>query len=235
MHSLIGNLDAALHGGRFMAFFLVFAGGLLSSLTPCVYPMIPITISVIGGQKQGSRFHSFFLSVFYVLGIAVIYTALGIAAVASGTLFGTISSNTWVLFTVANICLIFGLSMFDVFMINVPFLTNLHSGKAKGGSFAGVFLMGIIFGLVASPCTAPVLGVVLAFVSTTKSYVYGGSLLFVYALGLGTLLILIGTFSGALLRLPKSGKWMEYVKKFFGVIMFGMAEYFLIQMGKGMF
>lgn len=235
METLLSNLDTALHGSRFVAFFLVFAGGLLSSLTPCVYPMIPITISVIGGQKQISRFHSFFLSVFYVLGIAVIYTALGIAAVASGTLFGSISSNTWVLFAVANICLVFGLSMFDVFIINIPFLSNIRSGKARGGSFVGVFLMGIIFGLVASPCTAPVLGVVLAFVSTTKSYLYGGTLLFVYALGLGALLIVIGTFSGTLQRLPKSGKWMEYVKKFFGLVMLGMAEYFLIRMGRGMF
>jgi thiol:disulfide interchange protein len=197
--------------------------------------MIPITISIIGGQKQVGRFHSFFLSVFYVVGIAVIYTALGIAAVASGTLFGSISTNSWVLFGVANICLAFGLSMFGVFTINIPILSNMRIGKAKGGSFLGVFLMGIVFGLVASPCTAPVLGVVLAFVSTTKSYLYGGTLLFVYALGLGALLIVIGTFSGAMGRLPKSGRWMEYVKKFFGVIMFGMAEYYLVQMGKGMF
>jgi thiol:disulfide interchange protein DsbD len=235
MHSILASLDVALHGSRFTAIILVFAGGLLSSLTPCVYPMIPITISVIGGQKQTSRFHAFFLSVFYVLGIAVIYTSLGIAAVASGTLFGSISSNTWVLFAVANICLIFGLSMFDVFYVNIPFLSNLRVGKARGGSFVGVFLMGMIFGLVASPCTAPALGVILAFVATTKSYVYGGALLFAYALGLGTLLIVIGTFSGALGRLPKSGKWMVYVKKVFGVVMFGMAEYFLVQMGKGMF
>jgi len=235
MDALLGNIDTALHGSRYLAFILVFAGGLLSSLTPCVYPMIPITISVIGGQKQGDRFYSFFLSIFYVLGIAVIYTALGITAVASGTLFGSISSNVWVLFAVANICLIFGLSMFDVFTINIPFLSNIRSGKAKGGSFLGVFLMGLIFGLVASPCTAPVLGVILAFVSTTHSYFYGGALLFIYALGLGTLLIIIGTFSGAIQRLPKSGKWMVFIKKIFGVIMLGMAEYFLIQMGKGMF
>jgi thiol:disulfide interchange protein DsbD len=95
--------------------------------------------------------------------------------------------------------------------------------------------MGLIFGLVASPCTAPVLGVILAFVSTTHSYFYGGALLFIYALGLGTLLIIIGTFSGAIQRLPKSGKWMVFIKKIFGVIMLGMTEYFLIQMGKGMF
>jgi cytochrome c-type biogenesis protein len=235
MDALLGNIDTALHGSKYLAFVLVFAGGLLSSLTPCVYPMIPITIGVIGGQKQGDRFHSFFLSIFYVLGIAIIYTALGITAVASGSLFGSISSNTWVLFAVANICLLFGLSMFDVFTINIPFLSNIRSGKAKGGSFLGVFFMGLIFGLVASPCTAPVLGVILAFVSTTHSYFYGGSLLFIYALGLGTLLIIIGTFSGVIQRLPKSGKWMVYIKKIFGVIMLGMAEYFLIQMGKGLF
>ena len=93
MDSILGNLDSALHGSKSVAFFLVFIGGVFSSLTPCVYPMIPITISIIGGQKQTSRFHAFFLSIFYVIGIATVYSALGIIAVASGTLFGSISST----------------------------------------------------------------------------------------------------------------------------------------------
>jgi len=98
----------------------------------------------------------------------------------------------------------------------------------------GVFILGILFGLVASPCTAPVLGTILAFVASTKSYVYGASCMFVYAVGMGTLLIIIGTFSGAMQRLPKAGAWMNAIKKIFGAIMILMAEYFLIQMGKGM-
>jgi cytochrome c-type biogenesis protein len=231
----MNGLEHALQGSRFLAFGIVFLGGLLTSLTPCVYPMIPITVSIVVGQKKGSRFHALFLSIFYVLGIAVTYASLGLIAVASGSLFGSFSSNIWVLFGIANICILFGLSMLDVFMFNIPGLSALQKARPKGGSFFGVFMLGILFGLVASPCTAPILGVILAFVSTTKSYVYGASLLFVYALGVGTLLIVIGTFAGALSHLPKSGNWMNVVKKVFGFIMIAMGEYFLIQMGKNMF
>jgi cytochrome c-type biogenesis protein len=235
MDAIINGLEKALQGSHFLAFGIVFLGGILTSLTPCVYPMIPITISIIGGQKQRTRLHSFLLSVAYVFGIALTYSALGAIAVATGSLFGSISSNVWVLLAVANICILFGLSMLDVFIINIPFLSKLSAAKPSGGGFVGVLILGIIFGLVASPCTAPVLGVILAFASTSRSYVFGISLLFVYALGVGVLLIVIGTFTGIVTRLPKSGKWMVTVKKVFGYIMIAMGEYFLIQMGKGMF
>jgi cytochrome c-type biogenesis protein len=235
METVLKMLESALRAQGFLSLALVFLGGLLSSLTPCVYPMIPITVSIIGGQKQLSRWHSFFLSLFYVLGIAATYTALGVIAVATGSLFGSISSNVIVLFIVANICILFGLSMLDVFTLNLPFLSGINSKKPKGGSFLRVFVLGLIFGLVASPCTAPVLGVILAFVATSKSYVFGAGCMFLYALGMGALLILIGTFSGAVQRLPRAGAWMNIVKKVFGGIMILMGEYFLVQMGKGMF
>ena len=171
-----------------------------------------------------------------MLGIAVTYSALGIIAVATGTLFGSLSSNIWILFGVANLCILFGLSMLDVFVLHIPFIANLQGkNKPKGGSFLGVFLLGIIFGLVASPCTAPVLGVILTFVAASHSYVYGAGLLFTYAIGVGILLIAIGTFAGAVSHLPKSGAWMVKIKKIFGWLMIAMGEYFLIQMGKAMF
>jgi cytochrome c-type biogenesis protein len=234
MDGVINGLQAALQGSHFLAYGIVLLGGLLTSLTPCVYPMIPITVSIVMGQEKRSKYHAFFLSLVYVLGIATTYSALGIIAVASGSLFGSLSSNIWVLFAIANICILFGLSMLDVFMINIPMFAP-KAGKGKGASFIGVFFLGIAFGMVASPCTAPVLGVILAFVSTSHSYVFGSTLLFTYAMGVGVLLIVIGTFAGALQHLPKSGNWMNYVKKFFGFLMIGMGEYFLIQMGKGMF
>jgi cytochrome c-type biogenesis protein len=234
MESILKLLESALQSHSLFSFVLVFAGGLLTSLTPCVYPMIPITVSIIGGQKQLSRFHSLFLSLFYVLGIATTYTALGVIAVASGSIFGQISSNSIVLFIVANICILFGLSMLDVFNINLPFLSSLNSKKPKGGSFLGVFILGLLFGLIASPCTAPVLGLILTFVAASKSYAYGAGCMFTYAIGMSALLLVIGTFSGALQRLPKAGKWMNVVKKVFGGLMILMGEYFLVQMGKGM-
>jgi thiol:disulfide interchange protein DsbD len=235
MESILANLEGMLRHGSVLAFLAVYLGGVATSFTPCIYPMIPITISVIGGQKQRTRFHAFILSVWYVLGLAVTYTVLGIAAVATGSLFGTLSANTWVLFGIANVCILFGLSMFDVFMIDIPWLNRLQSGRPRGGSAAGVFVLGVLFGLVASPCTAPVLGVILAFASQSKSLFFGGSLLFVYAIGIGTLLVVIGTFSGVLQLLPKSGVWMNMVKKAFGFIMIAMGEYYLIQMGRGLF
>jgi len=235
MDAIINGLETALKGSHLLAFGIVFLGGLLTSLTPCVYPMIPITISIIVGQKKRSRAQSVILSVVYVLGIATTYAALGIIAVATGSLFGSLSSNIWVLFGVANICVLFGLSMLDVFTLNIPFLSSLQSAKPKGGGFIGVFLLGIVFGMVASPCTAPVLGVILTFVATSHSYVFGASLLFTYALGVGVLLIAVGSFAGAMQHMPKSGAWMVRIKKVFGWLMIAMGEYFLIQMGKAMF
>ena len=235
MEALLSTLEKSLAHGHLVAFAMVFIGGILTSFTPCIYPMIPITISIVGGQKQHSKLQSFFLSLTYVLGIAATYSTLGVIAVATGSLFGSLSSNTWVLIVVANICILFGLSMFDVFMINIPFLSKLNSVKPKGGNLLGVFVLGIIFGLVASPCTAPVLGVILAYVGTSKSYIFGISLLFTYALGMGLLLILIGTFAGILAHMPKAGAWMEKIKKIFGFVMIGMGEYFLVLAGKNMF
>jgi thiol:disulfide interchange protein DsbD len=235
MDGIMNGLEAALQGNLFLAYGIVLLAGILTSLTPCVYPMIPITVSIVVGQESKNKFYSFFVSLVYVLGIATTYSALGLLAVASGSLFGSLSSNIWVLFIIANICILFGLSMLDVFMINIPALSLGSGSNKKGKGLIGIFLLGIAFGMVASPCTAPVLGAILVSVSTTKNYVFGATLLFTYAMGVGTLLIAIGTFAGAMKRLPKSGNWMNYVKKFFGYLMIGMGEYFLIQMGKGMF
>jgi thiol:disulfide interchange protein DsbD len=235
MDGILNGLEAALQGNLFLAYGMVLLAGILTSLTPCVYPMIPITVSIVVGQENRKKYYSFFVSLVYVLGIATTYSALGILAVASGSLFGSLSSNIWVLFVIANICILFGLSMLDVFMINIPVLSLGKGSNKKGKGLIGIFLLGIAFGMVASPCTAPVLGSILVFVSTSKSYILGATLLFTYAFGVGTLLILIGTFAGAMKRLPKSGNWMNYIKKFFGYLMIAMGEYFLIQMGKGMF
>jgi cytochrome c-type biogenesis protein len=236
MENILANLETYLQGGKLVAYFAIFVSGILSSFTPCVYPMIPITIAIIGGQQKKKGLQGFLLSLIYVLGIAVTYSVLGLIAVATGSLFGSISANPWTFFVVANVCILLGLNMLEVFELRLPgFLTRMGTVNVRGGNYLNVFIMGIIFGLVASPCTAPVLGVILVFVSTTKSYLYGTSLLFTYALGLGVLLVAIGTFTGVLSALPKSGVWMVKIKKIFGWIMLALGEYFLIQMGKGMF
>lgn len=232
MEQIAGRLDVYLQASVVMSFCAAFLGGVLTSFTPCVYPMIPITAGYVGGGNLcGSKLRGFFLSVSYVVGVAVTYASLGVFAALTGSLFGGVSSNPWVTFAVANIMILFGLSMLDVF--ELPMI-----GKnvcVEQGGYGGAFLMGLVSGLIAAPCTAPVLGVLLTYVATSQKIVFGGSLLFVFALGMGVLLVLVGTFSGIAASLPKSGMWMVKIKKIMGLCMIGIGEYFLVQMGQQLF
>ena len=223
-----------LAAGNVTAFLVVFAAGVLVSFTPCVYPVIPITVGYLGGQATTTRWHGFFMSLVYVLGLAAVYTAMGAIAALTGRIFGQAAASPWAFFIVANICILMALSMLDVFYIPMPrFLSRLGSGKGRRG-FVGAFFMGMVSGLVVGPCTAPVLGGLFAFVAAKQNVVFGISLLFFFALGMGVLFIVIGTFSTALSSLPKAGKWMEKIKKIFGLILLGAGEYFLIQLGKAL-
>jgi cytochrome c-type biogenesis protein len=229
MDELTNSLKVYLQASLLMSFVASFLGGVLASATPCVYPMIPITASFVGSSNLGgSKLRGLALSLVYVIGMAITYAALGAVAALTGRLFGEISTNPWVYFVVANIIIILGLGMLDVYTI--PMMGPQSSLKPTG--FVGVFLVGIVSGFVAGPCTAPVLGVLLAYVATTQNVVLGGSLLFVFALGMGVLLVVVGTFSGVLATLPRSGEWMVKIKKLLGIIMIGLAEYLLIKTGE---
>lgn len=229
MQELVNSLDVYLKSSASMAFLAAFIGGVLTSFTPCVYPMVPIIAGYVGSRNiGGSKVRGFILSLIYVIGVALIYTALGIVAALSGQFFGEFNSNPWIHFFIANVMIVLGLAMLDVFTIPT---IGIRSGSARGGFF-GVFLMGIVSGLVAGPCTVPVMGVLLAYVATTRNVLFGGSLLFVFALGVVFLLILVGTFSGIVASLPRSGEWMVRIKKVLGLAMIGLGEYFLIKMGQ---
>ncbi len=229
MDAILNNIELYLKASVVMSFAAAFAGGLVASFTPCVYPMIPITAGIIGNQNLGgSRKKGLVLSIVYVTGMAFTYACIGMFAALTGRLFGEINTNPFAFFIIANVTILMGLSMLDVFSIPV-FSPKNTSGT---GGLAGVFMIGVASGFVAGPCTAPVLGVLLAYVATTQSIIFGGSLLFVFAFGMGFLLILIGTFSGVLATLPKSGNWMVQIKKCMGVLMIGIGEYFLIKMGQ---
>jgi len=222
-----GKLVDALERGSFLAFFLVFVGGVLTSLTPCVYPMIPITIAVIGAQASGGRLKGFVLSLFYVLGIAITFSALGILAAKTGSLFGTYSQHPAVLIVVSLIFFLMGLSMLGVFILQMPVsLAGRLRGQKRSG-FIGAMLTGLVAGLIVSPCISPLLVVILTWVAKTGSAALGVGLLFSFALGLGVLFILIGTFSGILKNLPKSGGWTDYIEKFFGFLLIVLSIYFL--------
>ncbi|PYQ14845.1 MAG: thiol:disulfide interchange protein [Acidobacteria bacterium] len=223
-------LEPRLQTFSLLAYLIVFAAGVLTSFTPCVYPMIPVTVTYIGGAQAGSKKRAALRTLVYVLGIALVYSALGAFAALSKRFFGQIATNPWITFGVGNVIILFGLSMLDAVVIPVP---GILTRGAKGGeNFLGALVMGMASGFVAAPCTAPVLGTLLIYVGSSGNVLYGASLLFTFAFGLGFLLLLLGTFAGALASLPKAGSWMVTIKKVFGFGMILVGEYFLIQTGK---
>lgn len=225
-------LKTNLESGSWLAIGIVFAAGVLTSLTPCVYPMIPVTVTYIGGASVGSKSRGFTLSLFYVLGIAIIYTTLGAFSALFGKVFGNLTQNPWVYIAIANIIIFFGLSMLGVFTIRLPgFLSGIgKAGKKRG--FLGSLLMGMAAGFIAAPCTAPVLGVLLVLVGQRQSVAYGAFLLFIFSLGMGVLFVLLGTFTGLMTSIPKAGTWMDRIKIIFGIIMIIIGEYFLLIAGR---
>jgi len=232
MEQFLSNINSYLAQSPFLAYLAAFIGGVSTSFEPCIYTMIPITVAFIGSKAGGSKTRGLILSIFYVLGVATIYSALGAFAALSGKLFGQWSQSPWVYLLLANIFILMGLSMLGVFTFRFPaFLGRIHP-KTQGKGFFTIYILGIVSGLVAGPCTAAVLAALLAYVATRQNLIYGVSLLFTFSLGMGVLLILVGTFAGILVALPKPGPWMEKVKKGIGWVLILLGEYFLIQMGR---
>jgi thiol:disulfide interchange protein DsbD len=220
-----GKLSQALSKGLFWAFLLVFGGGILTSLTPCVYPLIPITVSVFGAGESTNRFRSFLLSVTYVLGIALTYAILGMAVAQTGAVFGEIMADARVIIPVCAVLIALGLSMIGLYEIRLPHAVQNKLNRVGGVGFAGAFGMGTVAGIIAAPCTGPALGAVLAYIATTSDIFLGFWLMLTYALGMGLLFIVIGTFSGVIL--PRSGVWMYVLENIFGVAIITVALYFL--------
>jgi len=232
VENLINNLSAYLQGSVILAFVAAYLGGLVISFTPCTYPLIPVTVGFIGAQGSASRMRGFLLSLCYVTGLAITYAALGAVAALSGKLFGQMQTTPLVYFLMANICLVMGLAMLDVFKISLPVpqkILQYAAGGKKG--FIPCLFLGMASGFVIGPCTAPALGVLLGFVALKNHVLMGIGLLFVFALGMGTLLILVGTFAGVIAALPRSGAWMNVINRVFGIILIGAAEYFLYTAG----
>lgn len=214
-----------------VAYPVVFAGGVLTSFTPCIYPMIPITAAVVG--SGGARQRTVALTLAYVTGLALAYATLGLIAGLSGSLFGAISTNKWALLLMANLLLAFALMMLDVLPVPVPqTLLARAATLGDGQRFVGAFLMGIASGVVAAPCGAPVMATLLTWVAATHSAWRGFSYLFVFSLGMCALLVVVGVSSGSVSRLPRAGAWMLTVKKVFALLMLAMGEYYLLQAGQ---
>src|SRR5213594_1363569 len=231
---MVEGLGDALSHRPLVAAITLFGAGLVTSLTPCIYPMIPITAGILAGTGAGqpSRARVARLTLAYVSGLALFYAILGLIAGLTGSLFGTVSASPWARFAIGNLLLVFGLAMLDVFPVSAPQRLVQWAGGLGGGSYPAVFLLGATSGIVAAPCGAPAFAAVLTWVAATRSGVLGFVYLFVFSIGMTALLIVVGIFSGTLALLPRAGSWMVWVKKLSGVVLLGMAEYYFIQMGR---
>ena len=212
--------------GLAMTLVFIFLGGLALNLTPCVYPLIPITVSYFGAQTAGNPARVFGMAVAYVLGMAVTYSVLGVAAASSGALFGAALQSPPVLIFIAVVMVALALSMFGLYEIQPPLaLTRVIGGSRPG--YVGALLMGLTVGIVAAPCLGPFVLGLLTYVAATGKPMLGFWMFFVLACGLGVPYLILGTFSGLLRALPRSGMWMVWIKKVFGVILLAMAAYFV--------
>ena len=231
------TLTERFSGSPTTAIPLLFLAGVLTSLTPCIYPMIPITAAIVGGQEADvatrSKWRTLGLTMTYVIGLALTYAALGLVAGLTGTMFGSISTNPWLYFAMANVLIIAALALLDVLPVRMPAAIMQRAATAgTAGRYSGAFVMGAMSGLVAAPCSAPIMAAVLTWVAATKSAVLGFIYLFTFSLGMCALLVAVGLSTGLAARLPRAGGWMVKVKKVFALIMLGVAEYYLIQMGQ---
>ncbi|TBR21694.1 MAG: hypothetical protein EPO63_08395, partial [Candidatus Nitrosotenuis sp.] len=219
------SLDALKGGLGPMALLLVFISGLGLTLTPCVYPLIPVTIGFFGAATGRSRGVTVAHALVYLLGMALMYSALGVAAALTGSLFGQMMQNPIVVVLLVAVMLALAASMFGAFEIVVPAALMQLGTKSYAGYF-GTFVMGLTVGIMAAPCVGPFVIGLLTFVSERQSPLLGFTLFFTLALGLGMPFVFLAIFSGSLQKLPRSGVWMVWVRKMFGVVLLGMALYF---------
>jgi thiol:disulfide interchange protein DsbD len=210
--------------GPLYATLAALTGGLLVCLTPCVYPMIAITVSVFGARQSRSRIEAMGLSTAFVLGIAAMFTPLGLAAGLTGSLFGSALSNPWVVWGIAAVFFALSASMFGAFEFVLPAALTNRLAQVGGIGYGGAFLLGLVSGVIAAPCTGPVLTGILLWIGKTRSAGLGAGVLFAFSIGLGIPFWLVGTFA---VHLPKAGRWMLGVKSFFGIVLAAAALYFL--------
>lgn len=220
----MSTIEEALTKGIAWAIGTVFVAGVATSLTPCVYPMIPITVSLFGARQARSRRWAFVLASCYVAGIALTYTSLGLLVAFGGWAVGGALTSRWFVVPLAGVFVAMAASMFGLWKLTVPHSVSDRLSRAGGQGVVGAFVMGVVGGIIIAPCTGPILAGLLAYVATQRDVMLGGALLLSYSLGIGVLFWLIATFS---LRLPRAGRWMEAVQSSFGVVMLVAALFYL--------
>jgi thiol:disulfide interchange protein DsbD len=209
----------------------VFLAGLALNLTPCVFPLIPITVGFFTQQTKDREGSAFPLALAYVIGIAATYSVLGVLAAMSGAIFGSALQSPWVIGLIVAVLLALATSMFGLWELRVPGWAQQASGGRTG--VFGALIMGLVMGFVAAPCIGPFVVGLLTYVGQKGDPLLGFTLFFTLALGLGLPYLILGTFTGAVNRLPASGMWMVGVRRVFGVVLIAMAAYFAAPLMSG--
>ena len=223
-------------GGSIFAILGAFAFGVFVGFTPCVYPILPITVTYIGSIARGSKLNGFIYSLIYVLGMAIVYSTIGVITAITGGQIGRIWNNGWVLLALANFFMLIALWQLKVIRIPVPQIIR-GAGPRRSGAL-GALLVGGASGLVVGPCTLPGLAAMVTLIGvsahggSTGALIFGAVAMFAYSLGLGSLAIICGTFSGILANLPRSGTWLNVIEKAFAILLIVVAECFLIYLGQ---
>lgn len=221
VESLLGE------SGLILGLIGIFFWGLALNLTPCVYPLIPITIGYFGGQSEGNTKRLALMGLLFVGGMSLTYSVIGVITALTGAVFGALLQNTFVIIFIALIFVVLSLSMFGLYEISLPNALVNKAGGAKSGLF-GAFFMGLTMGIVAAPCIGPIVLALVTYVAAKADPLMGFVMFFVLSLGLGTPYLFLAIFSGKIKSLPRAGVWMEAVKHIFGFILIGMAIYFIL-------
>jgi len=226
METLFGDISALLQNSPWLAVVAVFLGGMTTALNPCVLAMIPLLMGVVAGNTETTTVkRSLVFSLFFVLGLALTFTALGLVSALMGRLFGDVG-RFWK-YAVAGVCLLMGLHLLGLVKLNLPVPTGI---RVKKQGYLGAFLLGLLFGVVSTPCAVPILAVLLAYVAEKGNALYGAFLLFVYALGHSALVLVAGTSVGAAKSLLESKGLRtahDVLQKVAGALIIGIGLYFL--------
>jgi len=228
MPHLLLELEEIFKASPFLGLGASFLAGILVSFSPCIYPLIPITLGIVGAESASTRLKGFLIGLTFVLGISLVYTILGIISSFFGILLGTFLANPITYLILTIVFFILGFSLLEGIKINIPFFAfNYECSKNK--EFFSIFILGMVSGLAIIPCNFPVLGAILSLISLRKSVIYGGVALFLFAIGYGVILIVLGTFTALIRKLPKQGLWLIITKKVSGLILIAVGVYFLLK------
>lgn len=224
---LLTNLEKIVLASPLLGLGASYLGGVLVSFSPCIYPLIPITLGIVGAASTSTKRKGFLLSFVFVLGVAAVYTTLGIISSLFGIFAGNLFINPITYLVLTLVFFFLSASSFEIIRIKLPF--TVHYERWAGKGLLSLFVLGMLSGLAIIPCSFPVLGAILSLISLKGNAVYGASALFLFSLGYGTILIILGTFSSLIRKLPKEGFWVIIIERAIGVLFGVMGIYFFLK------